>query len=177
MINAVFAGCFRWVNCQTVTRQQFPPHYVPHFVERKNFVLDFVRRIVLLKMSNDWALCRAIANANERVREEGDFIVDKIRENNYRRTTDILQAMNSEHLTEVQAATDRSDLHDSVPVYDRLLQSIRNGLNWSGTELRIWRNWAQWWALAAETQRCYICLPPRHAKITDGATTAWLFGG
>ena len=60
-------------------------------------------------MSNDWALCRAIANANERVREEGGFIVGKIRKNNYLRTTDILQAMNSEHLTEVQAAIDRSD--------------------------------------------------------------------
>jgi len=38
------------------------------------------------------------------VKDEGEFIVEKMRENNYLKTTEILQVMNSDSLTELQAA-------------------------------------------------------------------------
>ena len=69
----------------------------------------FVRTFVLLTKMSDWALRRSIANSNEKLRDEGDFIIDRIRQNNYLRTGDILTAMNSGQLTVIQAAIDRSE--------------------------------------------------------------------
>ena len=60
-------------------------------------------------MSNDWAIRRAIGNASEKVHEDGTFIVNGLRANNYLRSDDIIGAMNSTQLAEVQAAIDRSD--------------------------------------------------------------------
>ena len=65
----------------------------------------FVRTFVLLTKMSDWALRRA----NDKLRGEGDFIIDRIRQNNYLRTEDILAAMNSGQLTVIQAAIDRSE--------------------------------------------------------------------
>ena len=60
-------------------------------------------------MSNDWAIRRSIGNASEKVDEDGTFIVSELRANNYLRSDDIIGAMNSTQLAEVQAAIDRSD--------------------------------------------------------------------